>query len=207
MDALAPLFFIFSLLKLFKKNLFYLVIVILTISYELALSSEIKITNFHKVNENIYRGGRPTEEGIKELKRMGIKSILNLEKGFFNNVPRYLKQEERLAKEAGIIFLHVPMHPLFSPKEKDIEKAIKYLADSSFHPMYIHCERGSDRTGIVIAAYRIKIEGWSYQKAYEEMKKFGHRKRILFWWKNVLKKMSRENEKGIKKVKIIEVPE
>jgi len=183
------------------------VILILIINYEIVLSSEIKIVNFHKVNENIYRGGRPTEEGIKELKKLGIKSILNLEKGFFNNTPKYVKREERLAKEAGIIFLNIPMHPLFSPKEADIEEAIKKLTDPSLYPIYVHCERGSDRTGIVIAAYRIKIEGWSYQKAYEEMKKFGHRKRILFWWKNVLKRMSWEYEKGLKKVKIIEVPE
>lgn len=178
--------------KIFKKKLIYLAIIILNISYELLLSKEIKIPNFYKVNENIYRGGRPSEEAIKELKKLGIKSILNLEKGIFNKIPSYIKKEKKLAEEEGLIFLWVPMHPLFAPKQKDIEKAISYLTDPSLQPIYVHCERGSDRTGIVIAAYRIKINGWTYQEAYEEMKKYGHRRILLFWWKNILKKISKE---------------
>ncbi len=151
-------------------------------------SGEMSIPNFHKVDTGIYRGARPREQGIKELKQIGIKAIVNLEREIFEKVPGEVKKEKQWAEEAGIKFFHVPMHPFFAPKKEEIERALAYITDPANHPVFVHCDRGSDRTGVVIAAYRIRLNGWNFEKAYEEMKRYGHRDKLLFWWKNSLSK-------------------
>lgn len=147
----------------------------------------ISIPNFHKVDTNIYRGARPRQQGIREKKQMGIKTIVNLEGEIFEKVPGEVKKEKQWAEEAGIRFFHVSMHPFFAPKIEEIEQALNYISNPENQPVFVHCYRGSDRTGIVIAAYRIKFQGWSVEKAYNEMKTYGHRSTLLFWWKVQLK--------------------
>ncbi|MFZ5996977.1 MAG: fused DSP-PTPase phosphatase/NAD kinase-like protein [Nitrospirota bacterium] len=149
-------------------------------------AQHVSIPNFHKVYDEVYRGARPREKGIKELKQMGIKTIVNLEREMFEKVPGEVKKERRWAEEAGIKFFHVPLHPFFAPKKEEIEKALAYITDPANHPVFVHCDRGSDRTGIVIAAYRMQVNGWSFEKAYAEMKRYGHRDKLLFWWKKSL---------------------
>jgi protein tyrosine/serine phosphatase len=50
----------------------------------------------------------------------------------------------------------------------------------------VHCWHGSDRTGIVVAAYRIVFEGLSVQEAEAELRAdtYGHHE---FWYGNLVK--------------------
>lgn len=153
------------------------------------------IPNFHQVNPWLYRGGAPEAAGVEKLAKLGIKTIVDLEGGWFKKEPSEIKVERQWAGKAGMKFFHVPMHPLFSPKIKDIDKALAYIADPHNKPVFVHCERGSDRTGIVIAAYRIKIEKWTVPQAYKEMKACGYRRWLLFWWKNLLYKLDSFGQK------------
>jgi len=146
------------------------------------------ILNFHQVKPWLYRGGRPRQGGIIKLKEMDIRVIINLERELFEQEPREVKKESDWAKKANIKLEHIPMDPICAPKRQDVERALAIMTDPVNQPVFIHCDRGSDRTGIVIAAYRIRNEGWTVQQAYEEMKKYGARSIILFWWKNLLHK-------------------
>lgn len=157
----------------------------------LLFSNDVKaqtttIPNFHKVDTNIYRGASPRQHGIEELKKLGIKTIVNLERELFEEEPGEVRKERQWAEKAGIKFIHVPMHPIFAPKVEDIEKALAYITNPANQPVFVHCERGSDRTGIVIAAYRIRYGGWTVEQTYEEMKRYGHMSILLFWWKDIL---------------------
>lgn len=165
----------------------WVLLFLLTLSSGVDGNSET-VPNFHQVNPWLYRGARPRQEGILYLKQMGIETIVNLEAELLEQEPGEVKKERDWAKEAGIRFEHIPMHPICTPEKKDIEKVLALITDPLNHPVFVHCDRGSDRTGIVIAAYRIKYEGWTVQQAFEEMKKYGHRSIILFWWKNLLYK-------------------
>src|SRR5208282_1496550 len=42
-------------------------------------------------------------------------------------------------------------------------------------PVLCHCQRGQDRTGLVIAAYRVRVCGRSKDEAMAEALKFGYR--------------------------------
>jgi len=140
------------------------------------------IPNFRKINSNINAGGRPGEQGVKQLAQMGIRTIVDLETGIFTKEPEVVKREEKEAQELGIMFQKVPMHSFMIPSKEKVGEAVDLIADSNNQPVFIHCEHGKDRTGIVIAIYRMKIDGWPAERAYKEMKKNGFHW-YLFWWK------------------------
>jgi protein tyrosine/serine phosphatase len=77
------------------------------------------------------------------------------------------------------------MHGLKKPTTDQINLALSRLSDPSNYPILVHCEKGSDRTGLVVASYHIKHDGWSLEKAKSDMYNFGH-SHWLFWWDSVL---------------------
>jgi protein tyrosine/serine phosphatase len=120
------------------------------------------LVNAGKVNGNIYRGADPAPEGYKTLKDMGIKTVLNLSHG---------REEEELAPY-GIKELYSPMNFFGAVDEHKMKEAIGRVLDASNYPLYVHCAQGSDRTGMVLACYRIET-GWSNESAINEMQSFG----------------------------------
>ena len=143
------------------------------------------ILKTRQVTPWLYRGARPGRIGIIKLKEMDIRTIINLEAKLFEQEPWEVKKERAWASEAGIRFEHVPMHPIWAPRAELIDRALALIQDPTSPPIYIHCAQGVDRTGLIIAAYRVKVEGWTPQQASEEMARFGFH-RYLFWWKRAL---------------------
>lgn len=135
-------------------------------------SSPKNLPNLFKVNETLYRGGQPTEAGIKQLAVMGIKTVIDLR----DNDGR-AKREESWAKAAGLNFINVPLSNIFGPKDAKIDDILKQIDLADNQPVFVHCKRGSDRTGTVIAVYRISHDSWTGDQATAEAKKFG-----LGWW-------------------------
>lgn len=139
------------------------------------------IPNFHQVNPNLFRGGRPRAEGVRRLARMGVRTVVNLERELFEEEPGEVKKEREWVQRAGMKFIHVPMRPFIAPSRQRIEQVLTLITDPANQPVFVHCDRGSDRTGIVIAAYRIRVEGWSVPRAYAEMVRYGHNRWLIGW--------------------------
>lgn len=125
------------------------------------------IGNFGKVSESLYRGAQPDATAITNLSRLGIKTIINLR--MTNDV---WKPEESLARANGILYTNIPLRGLGRPTDKDVEQILALIEKSSL-PVFVHCEHGCDRTGTIIACYRIKREKWSADAALKEAKKYG----------------------------------
>jgi len=125
------------------------------------------IINFGRVNEGLYRGAQPDELGIKNLKRLGVKMIINL------RMPKEaLKAEQDQADANGIIYTNLPLAGIGRPTDAQVAKILS-LIESSTSPVFIHCEHGCDRTGTIIACYRIKHDRWSGASALQEAGEFG----------------------------------
>ena len=128
------------------------------------------IPNFHQVNKNLFRGGQPTGEGWKHLAKLGVKTVIDLrrenEKGTHS-----IKAESRAVEAAGMRYVSIPMQGIVAPSEEQISKAMSLL--ESGEPVFVHCREGKDRTGTVIACYRIKNEGWQNHRALKEAKARG----------------------------------
>lgn len=140
-----------------------------------------EIASFGQVEIGLYRGGRPNEEDFTALLEMGIKTVLDLEGGLFAAETDPVRRERAWAAAAGIDLVHVPLSPLTSPRPVRVEEAVAVMADPARRPLFVHCHAGVDRTGFVVAAYRVTAEGWTAERAYDEMVRAGFH-RILFWW-------------------------
>ena len=128
----------------------------------------------------IYRGIQPgDEEDYEYLRKLGIKTQLNLRK--------YLGWQERgLHKKAeaqGFFYKHTGMPTLWNePKDPEVEEALGTLNDPSLQPIYVHCRLGKDRTGLIVALYRVLHQQWTGCTAWREWKTLGY-----LPWNNGLK--------------------
>jgi len=126
------------------------------------------IKNFHQLNQHVYRGGQPTEEGFSYLAKIGVKTVIDLREAD----PRS-KEEEGMVTKAGMKYVNVPMTGLIPPTDAEITKILALLEDENGGPVFVHCKRGADRTGAVIASYRIDHDHWDNDKALKEAKEMG----------------------------------
>lgn len=134
------------------------------------------LKNFYKVNENIYRGARPTVEGFKSLQELGIKTIVNFE--------AFHTDEDEIA-ESGTSFYYRPIRmTAWDISDENMLEFLKIATDPDNYPIYVHCQHGSDRTGVAIAMYRIFVEGWSREAAIDELKNGGYG--FHFVWQNII---------------------
>ncbi|HCT30793.1 MAG TPA: protein tyrosine phosphatase [Bacteroidales bacterium] len=116
------------------------------------------LMNLFKVSDDIYRSEQPDKDDFLELSRIGIKSVLNL---------RTTKTDDEAIGKLPIKPYLVAMNA-GSVSDKDIIAALKIIK-SAPKPMLIHCRHGSDRTGVVVAMYRIVFQGWSKEAALDEL--------------------------------------
>ena len=131
------------------------------------LPTQEGILNFGKVTETIYRGAQPDTNGMASLQRLGVKMIINL------RMPGDgWKEEESLAQAQGIIYTNVPLRGIGRPTDDQINTVLK-LIESVQGPVFIHCQHGCDRTGTIVACYRIKHDQWSSEKALAEAVHYG----------------------------------
>lgn len=121
------------------------------------------IHNFYKVNDEVYRGAQPSAEGLRYLAGIGVKTVIDLRKDGSRS-----REEEKLAAAAGMKYISIPMTGLTPPTEAQTEQILSMLEKSSEGPFFIHCMRGADRTGAVIAAYRIDHDKWDNARALRE---------------------------------------
>ena len=125
------------------------------------------VENFYRVSDALYRGAEPTEEGYKNLAKLGIKTIVSLQ------LPTPKKE---LIKNLGMTSRHIPINPL-NMKDEYAKEFLSIVSNPQNHPVYVHCLYGSDRTGTMVALYRIYVQHWPKDAALEEMrdKKYGFR--------------------------------
>lgn len=120
------------------------------------------VKNFTRVSDNLYRGAQPTREGYQELKKLGIKTIVNA---------RSSQSDLKLLKGLGLQYIHISCEAS-KPQHDDALVFMKVLQDPANYPVFIHCRRGADRTGHLVGVYRILEQGWPYDAVAAEMKKF-----------------------------------
>ncbi len=133
-----------------------------------AANQDPNLPNFMKVDDHVFRGAQPTEQGILALAKLGIKTIVDL-----REVDERWTAEENIVKAAGMNYVNVPMRGMSSPTNEQIVKVLSLLTADSSGPVFVHCRRGADRTGTVIACYRIGHDQWDNQKALKEAKVMG----------------------------------
>ena len=125
------------------------------------------VPNFHQVNEHVYRGGQPSDKGFNSLAQLGIKTVIDLREEHEDNM------EARRVAAAGMHYVNIPMNGFVAPSDEKVAKALTLLESAKDGSVFVHCRRGADRTGTVIACYRIEHDRWDNEKALKEAKSYG----------------------------------
>lgn len=121
------------------------------------------VPNLHKVSSVLYRGAQPTAEGMQQLEKLCIKTVVSLRS--------FHSDRDELAGTA-LAYEHIWMKT-WHPENEEVVRFLEIVTDKNRTPVFVHCQRGADRTGTMCAIYRIAVQGWSKADAIEEMTKGG----------------------------------
>jgi protein tyrosine/serine phosphatase len=127
-----------------------------------------ELPNFHQVDANLFRGGQPAEGGVSRLKALGIRAIVNL-----RYEPDLVKAEQAEATASGIAYYNIPMRGLNRPTDAQVTRILGLIDDPANRPVFVHCKAGSDRTGAIVACYRIARAEWTAERAIREAFDYG----------------------------------
>lgn len=125
-----------------------------------------------QIDKNVFRGPRP--DNMDDLKARGVQTIINLETGWFEWFHGESGQEKERAEKAGINYFHIPIDDILFPCKEKMDDIVWFLEQDKV--TYVHCRHGNDRTGIVCAAYRVKVQHWSVDQAIAEVYSMGFHK-------------------------------
>lgn len=106
---------------------------------------------------------------------MGVKTVINL---------RMFHDGREAAARAGLHYERIPMNA-WHAEEAEADRFLRIVADKSRGPFFVHCYQGSDRTGMMCALYRIRVEGWTTDEAIAEMTGGGFGFHPI--WQNLIK--------------------
>ena len=121
------------------------------------------VPNLHKVSDDLYRSAQPTAEGMRNLKEMGVQTIVNL---------RAFHSDRDEIGKTGLAYEHINMKA-WHPEEEDIIRFLRIVTRKERCPVLVHCQHGADRTGTMCAVYRVAIQGWTREEAVREMAEGG----------------------------------
>jgi tyrosine-protein phosphatase SIW14 len=126
------------------------------------------VSNAGKISEVLLRGAQPSAQGLAELKKLGVTTIVDL-RGNRGPVAR----ERALAESLGMRFVDIPVSGWSPPANAQVAEFLKLFEASGTQKIFVHCYFGSDRTGVMVAAYRMAKQNWTADQAIEEMYSFG----------------------------------
>ena len=132
-----------------------------------AKPGSLGLPNFHQVTGSVYRGGAPTEDGLKLLKTMKIHTIIDLRIS-----PKMVNGEKKFAESMGFTWLNIPMGK-DAPTQKQVDAFLSVLAKAPKEPVFVHCQHGADRTGCMIGIFRVRAQRRSFPQAWTEMREYG----------------------------------
>ena len=149
--------------------------------------------NLGVVNANVFRGAQPNADELWRLRDEGFRSVVNFRRSEEDGAP-----EAAACADLGLRYHSLP----WSGKDETIDpqlvtRFLDILDDSANLPAFVHCKRGAERTGTMIAIYRIEREGWSAEDAYAEMERYGFRS----LWYGHLKRFVLEYEAGSERLR------
>jgi len=129
----------------------------------------VPIRNFGDVvPKKIYRGAKPDEKGYRAIRDLGVETVVCL-------IPEPDESRDLglAARAAGLRWYHLPLSDEDFPPADRVEKWLEWAQNESLLPIFVHCRGGRHRTGGLVAAYRISVEGWTNERAFDEAMRFG----------------------------------
>ena len=147
----------------------------------------VPIKNFHQVSPRLYRGGQPSQKGFLALSEMAVKTVVCLRWR-----KRRVESERIIVERLGMRFVSIPLNYWTLPNYSHVQDLLEIIDDQTNHPIFIHCFHGVDRTGVMVAMYRILRHDWSLIEAYKEMRACGFHRFATAHFKLALWRLARQ---------------
>jgi protein tyrosine/serine phosphatase len=122
------------------------------------------VANLYKVTDYLYRSEQPTAEGMKNIERMGIKTIIDL---------KVIDSDSDEIRGTGLHLEELSVKP-WHIEDEDVVRVLRIIRKRENGPFLIHCWKGEDRAGVMIAMFRIIEQGWTKEEAIQEMVEGGY---------------------------------
>lgn len=130
-----------------------------------AIVTGVDIYNFGRVSDTYYRGAEPDKDDVAALARLGVKTVIDLQRDGD-------EAEPLLVEQAGMKYVRIPMTTRVVPTAAQLEQFLALVNDPAAQPVYVHCKEGRHRTGVMTAVYRMTQHSWSADQAFKEMKDY-----------------------------------
>lgn len=125
----------------------------------------VTLKYFGRVNEHYYRGPQPGPAEMAELKRLGVKTVIDLRKDKKKGAAEWAQAE-------GLRYVNIQLESGTPATEQETAEFLRLVNDPANWPVYVHCKGGRHRTGALTAVYRITHDGWTADQAFEEMLRY-----------------------------------
>lgn len=126
------------------------------------------VYNAGKVTDSLYRGAQPAKKGFVELKKLGVTTVVNLRTGWQGSTA-----ERKQVETLGLRYVNIPVGGWSPPSNAQVAEFLSLSKNADGQKIFVHCHYGDDRTGVMIATYRIAVEHWTADQAVQEMRSFG----------------------------------
>ena len=125
------------------------------------------IPNFGRVSDTLFRGAQPSSSGFSALHDMGVSIVVD-----FRNESDEIASEQRQVETMGMKFVSIPWRGRDNPSNTQVAQFLDLVRSNPDSKIFVHCKAGADRTGTMIAAYRIAVEHKQVSDAAAEMHQF-----------------------------------
>jgi tyrosine-protein phosphatase SIW14 len=127
------------------------------------LAGQPGLKDIQQVDANVYRGCQPGAGEFDALAKIGIKTVIDLRGGSI-----HMPREKMLVEKAGMNYVSERLSGIFQPHDAQIARLLAVMQDPPATPVFVHCRRGADRVGVVIACYRMVHDHWTNRQAFDE---------------------------------------
>jgi tyrosine-protein phosphatase SIW14 len=141
------------------------------------------VPNAGKISDALMRGAQPSEQGLAELKKLGVTTVVDL-RGNRGPVTRERAEVEAL----GMRFVDIPVNGWSAPSNAQVAEFLKLFQEDPKQKIFVHCYFGQDRSGVMVAAYRIAQQNWTVDQAMAEMYSFGFHNHLYPSMKSYVRK-------------------
>lgn len=124
------------------------------------------VRNFGTVEQSVlYRGAQPSNAEFRGLAELGIKTVIDLRDD------ESVASERTAVEKENLQFVNIPLSSYKAPTDEQVQQILTAI-DASPKPIFIHCRRGRDRTGVAVAVFRMSHDHWTNSRALEEAKSY-----------------------------------
>lgn len=140
-----------------------------------------ELPRFQQVSDKLYRGAQPREGGIARLRELGVNTVINL-----RGAGQVTRAEGAGVRAAGLNYFNVELPKWGRPQDERVARILELISAPENGRVLVHCRDGVDRTGLIVAVYRLTHDRWTRDEALAEAERQGMR-RTQFWMRDYVK--------------------